>query len=84
MVYSVLTDCNISVRELLAQYDFEENYKEALTSSGKRQEHLEQIIQTAIRHIESVKHENYCDGSNCPVLIYVFFYIPQAYSQSLF
>ncbi len=57
MVYSVLTDCNISVRELLAQYDFEENYKEALTSSGKMQEHLEQIIQTAIRHIESVKHE---------------------------
>lgn len=57
MVYSVLTDCNISVKELLMQYDFEENYKEALTSIEKLLEHLERIIQTAVHHIDSVRHE---------------------------
>lgn len=57
MVYSVLTDCNVSVKELLMQYDFEENYKEALTSIEKLLEHLEKIIQTAVHHIESVRHE---------------------------
>lgn len=57
IVYSVLTDYNISVKELLLQQDYEEKYKEALTSSGKMLEHLERIIHISTRHIEAVKHE---------------------------
>lgn len=54
-VYSVLAEHNISAQQLLKH--FEEEYEEALNSSGKMEKHLEHIIQTSVDYMEATQNQ---------------------------
>lgn len=55
VIYSVLTEHNISAQRLLQ--DFEEEYKEALASSGKMEEHLEHIVKASVAYMEATQNQ---------------------------
>ena len=53
VVYSVLTEHNISAQSLLR--DFEGEYGESLTSSAAMEAHLEQIIEAAVGYMQATR-----------------------------
>lgn len=55
VIYSVLTEHNISAQRLLQ--DFEDEYKEALTSSGKMEEHLVHIIKASVDYMQATQNQ---------------------------
>ncbi len=55
VVYSVLTEHNISAQQLLG--NFEEEYQDALASSTRMEEHLEHIVRTSVDYMRATQNQ---------------------------
>lgn len=55
VIYSVLAEHNISAKQLLR--DFEEEYKEALSSSQLMEAHLEHMVRTAVDYMQATQNQ---------------------------